>query len=233
MEAYLEQFYKSLAGWKGSLFKVNHLKQPNAKEYLSKLARTGAVERVAWGWYWMPAKIKDFWDFLRRDRNFKIVAGQTAASFWNHDFIHRDAYLVKVKDHSYGKALMAFAERGGWNVVVESAGENERYTEIDGIYVETLEDCVIECMQHWAFADAFSVLYANQNKQLFSKLARRSYWKRISKTDIRIRQALSYGCYQLNELRGEKIFLVRKSNLEDAFVAKEIDEAVEKVVELG
>lgn len=232
MQAYLEQFYKGLAEWKGSLVKVSYLEQPNAKEYLNQLAKAGAIEKVSWGWYWVPAKVKDFWDFLRRDRNFKVVAGQTAASFWNNDFIHRDMYLVKVKDSSYGKALEAFAETKGWKVVIEPFGE-EKYTEIDGIYVETLEDCIIECMQHWAFADAFAVLYENQSKGVFPKLAERSYWKRVSKTDIRVRQALSYGCYRLNELQGHKIYPVRRTNLEDAYVSREIDEAVEKVVELG
>lgn len=232
MEAYLEQFYKGLAGWKGSLLKVEHVEEPNAKEYLSKLARAGTVERVVWGWYWIPDKLKNFWDFLRKDNNFKIVAGQTAASFWNHDFIHRDIYLVKVKDPSYGRALKAFAEKRGWSIIVEPARENERYTKIDGIYVETLEDCVIECMQNWAFADAFAVVYENRKKPLLPALAKRSYWKRISKTDVRVRQALSYGLSRLNELSKQDIFPVRRTNLEDSFVSKEIDEAVEKVIDL-
>ncbi len=232
MQAYLEQFYKSLAGWKGSLIKVEHIQEAHAKEYLNKLARAGSIERVTWGWYWIPEKIEDFWEFLRRDQNFKIVSGQSAASFWNHDFIHRDAYVVKVKDPSYGKALEAFAKMQEWNVVVEPF-EKSKYVKIEGIYVETLEDCIIECMQRWAFTDAFAVLYENQKKALFQSLAKRSYWMRIPKTEIRVRQALSYGCSRLNELTQEKLFPVRKINLEDSFVRKEIDEAVEKVVDLG
>jgi len=88
-------------------------------------------------------------------------------------------------------------------------------------------------MQRWAFTDAFAVLYENQKKTLFQSLAKRSYWMRIPKTEIRVRQALSYGCYRLNELTQERLFPVRKMNLEDSFVRKEIDEAVEKVVDLG
>jgi predicted transcriptional regulator of viral defense system len=232
MQGYLARFSKSLAEWKGSLVKVGYLEQPNAKEYLHQLARAGVVERVSWGWYWVPAKVKDFWDFLGKDRNFKVIAGQTAASFWNHDFVHREVYLVKVRDSSYGKALEAFGKTRGWKVVAEPLG-GEKYTEVDGVYVEALEDCVIECMQHWAFADAFAVLYENRRKPLYDSLARRSYWKRITKSEVRIRQALSYGCCQLNELSGERIFPVRKTGLEDAFVSRAIDEAVGKVVALG
>ena len=70
MQGYLEKFYKSLAGWKGSLVKVEYIQQTNAKEYLNKLARAGLVERVTWGWYWIPGKAEDFWAFLGRDKNF-------------------------------------------------------------------------------------------------------------------------------------------------------------------
>ncbi|MBI4595214.1 MAG: hypothetical protein HY730_02425 [Candidatus Tectomicrobia bacterium] len=235
MQAYLEQFYKSLAGWKGSLIKVEHVQEANAKEYLSKLAKAGLVEKVRWGWYWIPdkAQARDFWEFLRKDRSFKIIAGQTAASFWNHDFIHREVYIVKVKDPSYGSALQAFAESRGWNVVVEPFEEDRKYVKVKGISVETLEDCIIECMRRWAFTDAFAALYENRKRELFSSLAKRSYWIRIPKTDVRVRQALGYGCYRLNEAVGDKIFPVRKTDLEDSFVRKEIDEAIEKVVELG
>ena len=50
---------------------------------------------------------------------------------------------------------------------------------------------------------------------------------------MRVRQALSYGCYRFNELDGNKIFPVRKTNLEDSFVSREIEEAIEKVIDLG
>lgn len=232
MQDYLERFYRGLAEWKGSLVKPSHLSEPNAKEYLNKLARAGMVERVMWGWYWIPDKIEDFWGFLRKDKNFKAVAGQTAASFWNNDFIHRNVYLVRVKDPSYGRALKAFAASHGWDVVVEAVGD-EQYKRFEKVLVESLEDCVIDCMQNWAFADAFAVFYENRKEVSFRSLAERSYWKRISKTDVRVRQALSYGCYRLNELSSSRIFPVRKSNLEDSFVRREIDEAVEKVAELG
>ena len=233
MQDYLEQFFKGISSWKGSLFKVEHVEEPYAKEYLGKLVKAGLVERVSWGWYWIPGKAGTFWDFLRGDRNFKAIAGQTAASFWNNDFIHRDVYVVKVKDSSYGKALVAFAKARGWAVVVELVKEDDTYVKSDGVYVEAIEDCVIGCMQRWAFADAFAVLYENRKKSLYPCLAEKSYWKRISKSDVRVRQALSYGLGRLNVLARQDIFPVGRTSLGDSFVVKEIDEAVEKVVDLG
>ena len=64
MQAYLEQFYRDLSGWKGSLVKVEHVQNPHAKEYLHKLARAGFIERVTWGWYWIPEKTDDFLNFI-------------------------------------------------------------------------------------------------------------------------------------------------------------------------
>jgi len=56
---------------------------------------------------------------LEKDKNFKVISAQTAASFWNNDFVHRDVYVLKVKDRSYGKALKEFAKKKGWNVEAE------------------------------------------------------------------------------------------------------------------
>jgi hypothetical protein len=96
---YLEEFHKALkTPWAGSLVKVSQLRHDHAKEYLNKLAREGAVERVAWGWYWVPVAVKDVWDFLAKDQNYKVIAARTAASFWNQDFIHRNVYRIKVQD---------------------------------------------------------------------------------------------------------------------------------------
>lgn len=68
------------------MVKVEDIKnEPNAREYLNKLAKAGLVERVRWGWYWIPDKIKDPWDFFEKDKGFKIISHQTAASLWNSD----------------------------------------------------------------------------------------------------------------------------------------------------
>ena len=232
MQAYLESFNGELAVWRGSLIKPAHLSKPYSKEYLNKLAKEGAIERVSWGWYWIPAKVNSLMDFLRKDRNFKVISGQTAASYWNHDFVHRDVYRVKVKDPSYGKALRKFAKRRNWTVVVDQFAEDKgQYTTIKGVAIESIEDCVIECLQGWAFVDAFAVVY--EHPRIFQSLTRKSYWKRISKTDIRIRQALHYGCARLNELSATGLYPTRKTTIDDDFVKSSIDEAVEKVADLG
>lgn len=235
MPEYLTEFNEKLRPFKGSLVRVKSIKssEPNAKEYLNKLAKEGSVEKVRWGWYWIPAKIKDFWDFLGKDRNFKVVSAQTAASFWNNDFIHRDIYVLKVKDKSYGKALKEFAKKRGWNVEVKYyEGPEIRYRKIGNLFVEDLEENVLDCLQNWAFTDAFATLYANRNRIDLDRLYKEAYWKRISKTNVRAKQALEYGFHHLGELSGVK-FQHREPRFDDDFVKREIDEAIEKVVELG
>ncbi len=233
MPEYLEQFYRRIKRkWKGSLVKVEFVKEPNAKEYLNKLAKVGLIERIAWGWYWIPDGVEDVWDFLRKDKNFKVVSSQTAASLWNYDFVHRDIVVLKVRDRSYGKALQEFAKKRGWDVKVEHA-EKIDYKKIKGLFVEDLGDTIVDCLQNWAFMDAFAVLHANRTKLKLKKIVDRSYWRRVSGTDVRIRQALEYGTHRMNELSGKRLFPVRGLSLKDKFVKSVIDEAVEKVVELG
>jgi len=234
---YLKEFHSKLRDLEGSLVRVKSAKsiEPNAKEYLNKLSQEGLVERVKWGWYWVPTEIKDIWDFLEKDKNFKVVSAQTGASFWNNDFIHRDIYVLKVRDRSYGKALKEFAKKKGWNVEVEYSKDSSKikYRKFGNLFVEDVEDNVIECLQNWAFADAFATLYTNRDRINLDRLYKESYWKRISKTDVRVRQALEYGFHRINELSGEELFPPREPKLEDDFVRREIDEAIEKVVELG
>jgi hypothetical protein len=236
MPEYLEEFHEKLRAFEGSLVRVKFIKsiEPNAKEYLNKLSKEGLVERVKWGWYWVPTEIKDIWDFLEKDKNFKVVFAQTAASFWNNDFIHRDVYVLKVKDRTYGKALKEFGKKKGWNIEVEYSKDSSKikYRKIGNLLVEDIEDNVIDCLQNWAFTDAFATLYENRDRINLDKLYKESYWKRISKTDVRVKQALEYGFHRIGELSGVK-FPHREPKLEDDFVRREIDEAVEKVVELG
>lgn len=233
MSRYLKDFYKKIVKeWNGSLVKVSFIKEPHAKEYLNKLSKAGLIERVSWGWYWIPDKTEDIWDFLRKDKNFKVIAVQTAASLWNYDFIHRDVVVLKVRNRSYGKALQEFAKKRGWSIEVEYA-EKIRYQKIRNLLVEDVDDTVIDCLQNWAFMDAFAVLYVNKDRLTLKKLADRGYWRRVSGTNIRVRQVLDYGAYRMNVLSGENLFKAQGLGLKDNFVKSEIDEAVEKVIELG
>ena len=236
MPQYLTQFRKKLKPYEGSLVSVKSVKgtEPNAKEYLNKLSKEGSIERVKWGWYWVPAEVKDVWEFLEKDQNFKVVSAQTAASFWNNDFVHRNVYVLKVKDESFGKALKEFGKKRGWNFEVQYSKDTSKikYRKIGNLLVENIEENVIECIQNWAFADAFAVLSKNKDKINLDRLYKESYWKRISKTNVRAKQALEYGFHQLEELGGAE-FPHREAKLEDSFVRREIDEAIERVVELG
>src|SRR4030066_439667 len=236
MPEYLAKFNEKLKPFKGSLVRVNSVRgiEPNAKEYLNKLAKEGSIERVKWGWYWVPAKVEDFWDFLEKDKNFKVISAQTAASFWNNDFIHRNVYVLKVKDKSYGQALKEFSKKKGWNVEVEYSKDASKikYRKVGSLRVEDIEENVIECVQNWAFADAFATLFENRHKINLDRLYKESYWRRVSKTNVRVKQALEYGFHRLSELGGVE-FPHRETKLEDDFVKRGIDEAVEKVVEFG
>ena len=236
MPEYLAEFNEKLRLFKGSLVKVKSVKdiEPNAKEYLNKLSKGDLLERVKWGWYWVPVKIRDIWDFLEKDKNFKVVSAQTAASFWNNDFVHRDVYVLKVREKSYGKALKELARKKGWNIEVEYLKNPAKikYSKIGNLLVEDIEENVIECLQKWAFTDAFATLYENRDRINLNRLYKASYWKRISKTNVRVKQALEYGFHQMGEL-GDAKFPHGEAKLEDPFVRREIDEAIEKVIELG
>ena len=140
MVDYLTKFNQRLRKkWKGSLVKVENIKQmePNAKKYLNNLAKANLIEKITWGWYWIPSNTKDFFDFLRQDKNFKIISAQTAASFWNYDFIHRDAYSIKVRNKSYGNAVEEFSRINGWNIKVEYIKPQTiiKYTKINGLLI--------------------------------------------------------------------------------------------------
>lgn len=229
---YLQNFYKKLKERRGSLVKTKFLKEKNAKEYLNRLAKTGSIDRISWGWYWIPAKIKDKLDFLAKDKNFKVIVAQTAASFWNADFVHRDVCIVKVRNKSYAKALEEFSKKKNLKIKVEYVKDKIDYVRIGKLSIEKVEDSIIDCMQKWAFIDAFATLYANRKKINFKSL-KKDYWKRMPKSSIRVGQVLGYGCYRLNSLAGEKLFPVKKAKLEDKFIKEEVDEAIEKVVEYG
>jgi hypothetical protein len=236
MPDYLKEFHERLREWQGSLVRVKAVKEiePNAKEYLNKLSKEGSIERVKWGWYWVPTEIRDIWDFLGKDKNFKVVSAQTAASFWNNDFVHRDVYVLKIKDKSYGKALKEFGKKRGWDIEVECSKDPSKikYRQIGNLFVEDMEDNVIECLQNWAFIDAFATVYENRDRINLDRLYKESYWKRVSKTNVRIKQVLEYGFHQMTKL-GDVRIPHKEPRFNDNFVKREINEAVEKVVELG
>jgi predicted transcriptional regulator of viral defense system len=126
------------------------------------LARRGAIERVAWGWYYVPTRREpaSVLEFLARDVNYNVVTGQTAASFWNGDFIHRETVSVAVDDPSYKRALEAFAEKRRWNVVVDYNPDARkiRQKRIRGLRVLDRETAIVDCMKRWAFVDAVATL---------------------------------------------------------------------------
>ncbi len=236
MPDYLQRFYGQLKEkYHGSLVSVHAVEkiEPNAKEYLNKLAKGGSIERVTWGWYWVPGSSSDIWQFLKQDKNFKVIASQTAASVWNGDFVHRDVYTLKVSDSSYGRALQEFGKKKGWKIEVEYVKPNVvKYNKVGGLLVEDIEENIIECVKRSAFTDAFATLYANRRKIDPVRLARRTYWQRVAGSNVRVRQVLEYAYSLANQLEGKRMFPERKVRLKDDFVKRDVEEAVEKVVEL-
>jgi hypothetical protein len=233
---YLEQFSTALKErWRGSLFRVSEAKQTDAraKEYLHRLKRLGKVERVYWGWYYLPEK-QDVWDFLVSDKGLKVLVKQTAASLWNYDFVHRNIYRLAVEDPSYKKALERFGARRGWVFEIECYDKIPyEYKEVDGLMVEAPESCLVDCIADWAFLDAFAILYFRRDEISFDKVKELARWKRISRTNIRVWNAVKYGCSLFNEKMGGKIFDVKTTSLEQDDVRELVDEAVEKVMEFA
>ena len=236
---YLDKFIESLESvWKGSLFKVEETKKLNkhAKEYLHRLEKNGLVERVCWGWYYLPSKVNDPLDFLRKDRGFKVLIKQTASSFWNYDFVHRNVYRIAVESPSYKKALEEFGRKKGWIFEVERHKDLKndfRYRMIEGLYVETPDSCIVNCIADWSFLDAFATLYFRSDEIALESLKELGRWRRISKTDVRVWNAVKYGCTLFNKSFKKKIFNVRDTSLRIKEVRDLIEEAVEKVVEFA
>ncbi|MEM2111376.1 MAG: hypothetical protein QXX08_05810 [Candidatus Bathyarchaeia archaeon] len=233
---YLEQFGKALREkWKGSLFTVSEAKQVDAraKEYLHRLGRLGKVERVYWGWYYLQEK-QDVWEFLTSDKGFKVLIKQTAASVWNYDFVHRNVYRLAVEDASYKKALERFGRGRDWIFEVECYKKIPyEYREVDQLMVEEPESCIVNCIADWAFLDAFAVLYIRRDEISFEKVRDLARWKRISRTNTRVWNAIKYGCNSLNEQMGTKIFSVKATRLEQEDVKEFVEEAVKKVMEFA
>lgn len=231
---YLRRFKAKLKQrWPGGLFSVSEAKRvnPRAKEYLYRLRKSGEVQKVHRGWYYIPEK-RDVWDFLVRDKHFKVLIKQTAASIWNHDFVHRNVYRLAVENQSHKNALERFAQRMGWIFEVEYHPKMPyEYKKIDGLFVEAPESCIVSCMAEWAFTDALFTLYLKRNEVNLDKLRQLGRWKRISGTHTRVWTAIRYGCAMLNERLRNSRFKVRAANLKQSDVKELIEEAVEKVAE--
>lgn len=235
METYLKKFYKALNRYEGSLVKVSTAKKltKNAKEYLAKLAKESIIEKVDWGWYYInPRKGVDVLGFLQQDRNFKVIVRQSAASFWNQDFVHRGTLNIAVDNLSFKKVLEAFAKKKGWvvSVIYVKNAKRLKFIRIKKLAIESPDAAVVECTKNWAFADAIDVLVVNKDRIKWQKLIKNSYWARVSGTNIRVRQAIEYAAYQLNKSRRFE-FDTRKTSINNSFVRQELDEAVEKVLE--
>jgi len=234
---YLQSFRAALEKkWSGSLFSVSDAEQIHgrAKEYLYRLSRNGEIRRVSWGWYYIQEDYGDVWEFLVRDRGFKVVIKQTAASIWNYDFVHRDVYRLAVEDRSYKNALESFAEEMGWRFEVEYHEKIPYdYRRVDGLFIEAPESCIVNCMSEWSFADAFATLYFRREEIDFDKLKRLGRWKRISKTDTRVWTAIKYGCKLFNKSLDKPIFKTRVTDLERRDVKELIEEVVERVMEFA
>jgi len=172
------------------------------------------VRRAGWGWYYIPEDYRDVWDFLAKDKEFKVLIKQTAASIWNYDFIHRDIYHLAVENHSYKNALENFAKEKGWNFEVEYHDKIPyEYRKVDELFIESPESCAINCISEWSFADVFAILYFRREEINFDKLKQLSRWRRISKSDTRAWTAIKYGCKLLNEHLEKEIYKVRIRDL--------------------
>jgi hypothetical protein len=233
---YLEDFMSALKRqWSGSLFTVRSTQELNkrAKEYLHRLIKTGKVMKVHWGWYYLPEK-KDPWQFLARDRGFKVVIKQSAASIWNYDFIHRDILRLAVADHSYKKALEDLGKKMGWNFEVEYHTKmSYDYTNVDGLHVQTFETCIVDCIADWAFTDAFATLYYRGREIDYGRLRESARWKRVSNTATRVWQIITYGCSSLNKRLRRIVCNVRDNTSIPVDMQELTEEAIDKVVELA
>jgi hypothetical protein len=234
---YLDEFKARLArDLSGSLFSLSYVQKihPRAKEYLYRLSKNDKVKRIGWGWYWIPTSYKDAWEFLAKDKGFKVIIKQTAASIWNYDFVHRNIFHLAVNNQSYKKALEAFAKVMGWNFEVEFHRKIPyEYKRVDGLFVEALESCIVSCLAEWSFIDAFAALYFRRKEVDFNKLKILGRWKRIAGTNLRVWSLIKYGCKLFNEHFGRKIFRVKAVEIKQEEIRELVSEAVERVVEFA
>jgi hypothetical protein len=59
----------------------------------------------------------------------------------------------------------------GWDFEVEYYKKIPyEYEEVDGLFIETLESCIVDCLAEWSFVDAFAALYFRREEVDFDKL---------------------------------------------------------------
>ena len=104
---------------------------------------------------------------------------------------------------------------------------------VDGLFIETLESCIVNCLAEWSFIDAFATLYFRREEVDFGKLRILARWKRLSKTNLRVWTLVKYGCKLFNERFGREVFRFKAAEVKQADVRELINEAVEKVVEFA
>jgi len=233
----LRSFMEELASnYSGSLIKVKEVLKIHgrAKEYLHRLSLSGAVKRVGWGWYWVPARYKDPLDFLSGDKGFKVLIDHTAASLWNYGFIKHDTYRIAVVDRSYKRALESFAELMGWKFEVKYYHELPfNYVKLDELLVEELEHCIASCVANWEFLDGLAALYIRKEEVDFEKLKAVSRWKRVAGTNVRVWAIIKYACKLFNEELSRNLFDVRRVKVSNQQLKELVSEVVAKVVELA
>jgi hypothetical protein len=122
----------------------------------------------------------------------------------------------------------------GWDFEVEYYRKIPyEYEEVDGLSVETLESCIVNCLAEWSFIDAFAALYFRRGEVDFDKLRKLGRWKRVSKTNLRAWALIIYGCKLFNEHLGKEVFKFKAAEVKQADVRELVNEAVEKVVEFA
>lgn len=229
---YLDTFLKTVQSkWKGSLIRVRDVEsvEPNAKKYLGQLAHQKKIEKLLWGWYWIPETYRDFFDFLATDKNFKVLHNQSAAAFWNGDFVHRDQFTVAVADKSFARALAVFAKKRGWNLAVHvRTFKPSEYRKVEGLLVEALEETIIDCVKTWAFADAFAAMQQNRKQLRWSKIEDRR-WERVPGSSARIGQVIQYGA----RIIGTIVAQGSRTVITDDFLRRQVEEAAERVGEFA
>ncbi|MHA1835119.1 MAG: hypothetical protein ACTSV7_14175, partial [Candidatus Baldrarchaeia archaeon] len=142
-------------------------------------------------------------------------------------------YRLAVENISYKKALEDFGKRKGWIFEIEYHKKIPyEYKVVDGLFVEVLESCLVNCVAEWSFLDAFATLYFRRDEISLRKIREMGRWKRISKTNVRVWNAVKYACNLFNENLNEKIFNVKKTRLQED-LRELIEEAVEKVLEFA
>jgi len=122
----------------------------------------------------------------------------------------------------------------GWDFEVEYYKKIPyEYEEVDGLFIETLESCIVDCLAEWSFVDAFAALYFRREEVDFDKLRNLGKWKRVSKTNLRVWTLIKFGCNLFNEHFGRGVFKFKAAEVKQADVRELVNEVVEKVVEFA